>query len=74
MSEIHAYYNGSVFVPLSPVNIKINQPVIITIQNSTTTKPVENGYSALFGMLSAESYTEIVEALSDTEKVDANEW
>ena len=32
MNTIQAYYNGSVFVPITLANAKINQPAIITIE------------------------------------------
>ena len=74
MVAIQAYYDGSVFVPLTPVNVKLNQPALITILEVAITNPDDNRYAALFGALSAESYSEIMEALKDTEKVDADEW
>jgi len=74
VNAIQAYYNGSVFVPVSPVNVKLNQPALITIVESENSKPSSNGYVELFGAMSADDYLEIIEALKDTEKVDANEW
>ena len=74
MEKIQAYYDGSVFVPLVPVNVKLNQPAIITILETVNTNPGDNHCSEFFGALSAESYLEIMEALYDTETVDENEW
>ena len=74
MEIIQAYYDGSVFVPLVPVNVKLNQPAIIIILETVNTDPSSNSNSEFFGALSAESYSEIIEALNDTETVDENEW
>jgi len=74
MEVIQAYYDGSVFVPLVPVNVKLNQPAIITILETVNTNLSGNRYSEFFGALSTESYLEIMEALNDTETVDENEW
>jgi hypothetical protein len=74
MGVIQAYYNGSVFVPLAPVKAKLNQPAIVTILETANTKPGGNRYIEFFGALSAESCSEITEALQGTERVDINEW
>jgi len=74
MDTIQAYYNGSVFVPLAPVNTKLKQPALITILDDTEKGADNRHYIELFGALSAESYSEILEALKDTERVDINEW
>jgi len=74
METIQAYYNGSVFVPLAPVKVKLNQPVLVTILETVNSKVGGNSFAQFFGALSTENYTEIIEALKDTEKVDANEW
>ena len=74
MDVIQAYYNGSVFVPLAPVKVRLNQPALITIIETADAKTDGSSYAAFFGALSAESYSEITEALKDTERVDANEW
>jgi len=68
MKAIQAYYNGSVFVPVSPVNVKLNQPDLITIVDSENPRASSNGYVELFGAMSADNYLEITEALKDTEK------
>ena len=74
MDAIQAYYNGSVFVPLVPVKARLNQPAIVTMLDVANTKASVNRYTEFFGTLSAESYSEITEALKDTERVDMNEW
>ena len=74
METIHAYFDGSVFVPLSPVKAKPRQPAIITILDDVVATPQCNRYIECFGALSSEGYAELIEALKDTERVDANEW
>ena len=74
MDAIQAYYDGSVFVPLAPVKARLNQPAIVTILDAANTKASASRYIEFFGTLSAESYSEIIEALKDTERVDINEW
>ena len=74
MDAIQAYYDGSVFVPLAPVKAKLNQPALITILESASSNLDVNHYARFFGALPAESYSEIIEALNDTERVDVNEW
>ena len=70
MKAIQAYYNGSVFVPLTPVNAKLNQPALVTIQEASDTEASGNRYFELFGTMSEESYSEITLALKDTERID----
>jgi predicted DNA-binding antitoxin AbrB/MazE fold protein len=74
METIQAYYNNGVFIPLAPVKAEQNQSALITILESANTKTGGNHYAEFFGSLSTESYSEIIEALKDTEKVDLNEW
>ena len=74
MESIQAYYNGSVFVPLTPVKVKLNQAALVTILGTVNASPDVKRYSEFFGSLSSESYLEIIEALKDTERVDADEW
>ncbi|MCL1819930.1 MAG: hypothetical protein FWG36_04655 [Oscillospiraceae bacterium] len=74
MDAIQAYYDGSVFVPVSPVKVKLNQPALITIIEAEKSKANRYNHIELFGKLSADSYLEIAEALKETEKVDINEW
>jgi len=74
MDTIQAYYDGNVFVPLTPVKVKINQPAIVTILDSDKDKRKNINHVNLFGALSPESYMEMMEALKDTERVDVDEW
>jgi len=74
LNIIQGYYDGSVFVPLVPVNVKINQPVLITVLETANQNADKNRFDKFFGALSVEDYCEITEALKDTEKVDINEW
>ena len=74
MEAIRAYYDGSVFVPLAPVKAKLNQQALVTILEAVNTEARGNRYFEFFGALSDESYSEIIEALKDTEKVGADEW
>jgi len=74
MDAIQAYYNGSVFVPLTPVKAKINQTALVTILETENTDTGGNRYYEFFGSLSSENYSEIIEALKDTERVDIDEW
>jgi ribosomal protein L12E/L44/L45/RPP1/RPP2 len=72
MDAVQAYYNGSVFVPLVPVNAELNQPAIITILEVAKTDTEENRIDNFFGALSSDDYAEITEALKDTERILQN--
>jgi len=61
MEAIQAYYDGNVFVPITPVKVKKNQPAIITIIESAKVKEGKKRHVELFGALSPESYLEIME-------------
>ena len=74
MEAIQAYYNGSVFVPLAPVNAKLNQSALITILGTVNANTGVKHYSEFYGSLSSESYLEIINALKDTERIDVDEW
>ena len=74
MEAIQAYYDGNAFVPVTPVKVKKNQPALITIINTANVKSNTKNYVNLFGALSPESYSDITEALKDTERVDIDEW
>ena len=74
MDTIQAYYNGSVFVPLAPVKAQLYQPALITILEVTNVNQENKLISKFFGALSAESYSEILESLKDTERIDIDEW
>jgi predicted DNA-binding antitoxin AbrB/MazE fold protein len=73
METIEAYYDGSVFVPLAPVKAKQNQHVVVTFVEPKK-REAKNDIDSLFGVLSRESYEEIMEALKDTERIDVDEW
>ena len=74
MEAIQAYYDGNAFVPVTPVKVKVNQPAIITVINTSCDKSDSKNYINLFGALSPDSYKELVEILKDTERVDIDEW
>ena len=74
MDAIQAYYNGSVFVPLAPVEAQLNQPALITMLEVASTDPNSKRISQFFGALPSENYSEILKALKDTERVDIDEW
>jgi hypothetical protein len=75
MLAIKGFYNGERIIPLEKLSIKQNQKVIITIldeyiQHDSTQKP----HRKYMGMLDDKSCDEILQAVEDCEKVDANEW
>jgi len=72
MEAVKAYYDGTVFVPIEPVKAKRNQPAIITLLDDDS--PSDKPHLRFIGALSQESYDEINKALTDTQKVDADEW
>jgi hypothetical protein len=74
METIQAYFDGNVFVPITPVKAKLNQLALIIIQETANKKAGDNQLNNLFGTLSFENYSEILEVLKDTEKVDVNDW
>jgi predicted DNA-binding antitoxin AbrB/MazE fold protein len=41
METVRAYYDGNVFVPLSPVSVKLNQRVIITMLDEISSKKIK---------------------------------
>jgi hypothetical protein len=65
IKTIQAYYNGSVFIPFVPVNVALNQPVLITVLEQDNEKRKDKCYDNYFGVLSGESFLEISEALKD---------
>lgn len=67
METIQAYYDGHVFIPLTPVRAVLNQPALVTVLEFTK-------INHFFGALSEESYLEFEEALKDCERVDASDW
>jgi len=75
METVKAYYDGSVFVPLMPVNARVNQGAVITFVDEIVPKRVAGkSHMKFFKSLSEEDYGELAEILKDTEKVDLNEW
>ena len=74
MKTVKAYFNGQVFVPVSPIKAKINQIAIITILDGSDLTMDSKPYLKYAGALAHENYLELVEILKDTEQVDANEW
>lgn len=74
MTAIKAYFDGTVFVPLSPVNVKRNQNVIITVLDDIKPDVPAKPFEKYIGKLSTESYAEITEALLEVQKIDQNEW
>ena len=74
MLAVKAYYNGTVFVPLAPINARQNQSAIITILDDITPNTTGKSFEKYVGKLSCESFEEITEALLETQRVDKNEW
>ena len=73
MTAVKAYFNGTVFVPVNPVNVKLNQNVIVTIlEDSKSGFP--KSLDKYIGKLSNSDCDEITEALLDTQMVDEDEW
>ena len=73
MIAIKAYFDGANFVPITPINLRINQSAIITILDDIEideNKP----HKKYIGKLSDENFNEIQEILLETQKVDKNEW
>ena len=74
MQAVKAYYDGKVFVPLSPIKIMTNQSAIVTILDEELKEPQVKIHEDYFGILSDEDYNEISEALLETQRIDTNEW
>ena len=78
MQTIEAYYDGRVFVPIAPVDVRVNERAVITIFESAAGKrpkwKSDKAYLNYVGTLSDENYDEIMKILEDTGKIDANEW
>jgi len=78
MRTVEAYYDGRAFVPVTPVTLRMNEKVIITIfeNSSAVIKEQTNDKAHLryAGALSNENYDEIVAILKDTEQIDTNTW
>ena len=73
MNAVKAYYNGSAFVPVSPVNVKLNQQAIVTVLDEPIVDSVKP-FEKFIGKLSDSDYIEITEALLETQRSDCNEW
>ena len=74
MFAVKAYFDGNVFVPLTPVSVKLNQSAIVTIIDEAPKCHEKKAYERFIGALSGENYTEIAEALKETQRIDSNEW
>jgi len=74
MLAIKAYYNGAVFVPITPVKAKQNQSAIITILDDIELAAADKPFKKYIGKLSRESCEEINKALLETQRIDKNEW
>jgi hypothetical protein len=74
MIAVKAYYDGKVFIPLSPIKAAMNQAAIVTVLDDTVGDTAGNEYLQFAGSLSDEDYREIAEILKSTEQVDAHEW
>jgi hypothetical protein len=74
MEAVTAYYDGRVFVPTKPVSAHKNQPAIVTILDEKRENRTKKAILSLAGTLSEGEYNDFMEALKDTEKVDADEW
>ena len=74
METVQAYYDGSVFVPIEPVSIRINQPVVVTVLDDVRENLTKKTLLSLAGSLSEEGYNDFKRALKDTEEVDVDGW
>lgn len=74
MMAVKAYFDGTVFVPIKPINAKPNQSAIITILDEVESLAADKPHKKFMGKLSNESFTEISEVLLETQRIDKNEW
>jgi hypothetical protein len=74
MVAVKAYYDGRVFVPVSPVRVSKNQSAIVTILDEAKDETKNKAYLQFAGTLSDENYQELTNILEATERVDENEW
>ncbi|MDR1288755.1 MAG: hypothetical protein LBK08_14215 [Treponema sp.] len=74
MTAVKAYYDGKVFVPLTPIKAARNQAAIVTVLDETAETNGNRDYLQFAGSLSDEDYREITAILAATETVDENEW
>ena len=70
MQAVRAYYDGTAFIPVTPVSVKPNQSAIITILDDTEPNTADKPFEKFIGKLSPDSYSEIMEALSETQRID----
>jgi hypothetical protein len=74
MTAVKAYYDGKVFIPLSPVKAVKNQSAIVTVLDNAVKADDCGDYLQFAGSLSDKDYREITAILQSTERVDENEW
>jgi hypothetical protein len=74
MIAVKAYYDGKVFIPMSPIRAAKNQAAIVTILDDTVETKGSRDYLQFAGALSDEDCREITAILESTERVDENEW
>ena len=74
MEAVNAYYDGHAFVPTKPVFVRKYQRAIITILDEVKENHTKKALLSLAGILSEEEYQDFIEALKDTERIDADEW
>jgi hypothetical protein len=75
MVAVKAYFDGRVFVPESPVKAEVNQPALITMLDTETTRAAKKQrLLSLAGSISDEDYFLMEKALEDTERVFPDEW
>jgi hypothetical protein len=74
MTAVKAYYDGKVFVPLSPIRAAKNQAAIVTVLDNAAGETENREYVQFAGSLSDEDYREITEILESTEQVDEHDW
>ena len=74
MKTVKAFYDGRVFVPVTPIKAKVNQVAIITILDGLDLVIDSKPFLKYAGALTHDDYSELVEILKDTERVDTNEW
>jgi hypothetical protein len=74
MTSVKAYYDGKVFIPLSPIMAAKNQAAIVTVLDDAIEADGSRDYLQFAGCLSDEDYQEITAILQATERIDENEW
>jgi hypothetical protein len=66
MTAVKAYYDGKVFIPLTPIKAARNQAAIVTVLDETTEAEGSRDYLQFAGSLSDEDYREITAILAST--------